>query len=180
MLSISAIGHPSWDDLVHSVAQKLSGSLDCKVAKTECSRTVHFLKFVEIYELGDKFLTNDKDVTTSIMERCVSFLLDGYTLQHISIAVNTIVGYMRAVNTYYKKRRFKNQPFDKKLEANAAKFLGEQAKFKDKPEQREPLNDKILVHMMELSSAGHRFGFRQAIWLWRPWLITVVIADKYL
>ena len=60
--------------------------------------------------------------------------MDGYTIQDISIAVDTIAGYTRAVNTYYKKRRF-NHPFDKKSETDAAKLLAEQAKFEDKPEQ---------------------------------------------
>ena len=83
-----------------------------------------FLKFVEIYDLKDKFLTNDKDVTDEIMERHVSFLLEGYTINNISIAVDTIAGYTRAVNMYYKKRHF-NHLFDKKLETDEAKLLAE-------------------------------------------------------
>ena len=159
MSLISAIRFPSWDDLGHSVAQKLSGSLDCKAAKTECSWIDHFLKFIEMYDQKNKFLTDNKEVTDTIMEWYVSFLLDGYTIQNISITVDTIAGYTRAVNTYYKKRCF-NHPFDKKSGTDAAKLLAEQVKFKDKPEQREPLHDKLFVHMMELSSAGHQFGFR--------------------
>ena len=89
-----------------------------------------------MYDQKDKFLTNDKEVTDTIMERYVSFLLDGYTIQNIPIPVDTIAGYMRSVNTYYKKRRF-NHPFDKKSETYAAKLLVEQAKFEDKPEQRD-------------------------------------------
>ena len=123
-----------------------------------------FLKFVEIYDLKDKFLKNNKDATDEITEPYVSFLLEGYTISNIFIAVGTIAGYMRAVNTYYKKRCF-NHPFDKKLETDAAIFLVEQAKFEDKPEQQESLHDEVLVHMMELSNAGHQSGFRRAIWL---------------
>ena len=70
------------------------------------------MKFIEIYDQKDKFLTNDKEITDTIMERYVSFLLDGYTIQNISIAVDTISGYTRAVNMYYQKRRF-NHPFGK-------------------------------------------------------------------
>ena len=130
MLSISAIRYPSWGDLRHSVAQQLSGSLDCKTAKTEGSQTIHFLKFVGIYKLKDTFPTNDRDVTDTSMDWYVSSLLDGYTLQNISIAIDMISGYTRAVNTYYRKGRF-NLQSDKKSETDAAKLLSKQDKFEE-------------------------------------------------
>ena len=113
MLSISAIRYPSWGDLRHFVAQQLSGSLDCKTAKTEGSQTIHFLKFVGIYKLKDTFPTNGRDVTDTSMDWYVSSLLDGYTLQNISIAIDMISENMKAVNTYYRKGRF-NLQSDKK------------------------------------------------------------------
>ena len=123
------------------------------------------MNFVDSYQLNEWFLTNDREKTDEIMGRYVSFLLDGYTLNNIPIAVDTILGYMRAVNEYYKKHRF-NPPFDKKDETDAARLLVEQKKYEDKPDKREPLHDKVIIKMMEMAEGGDPYGFRRAIWLW--------------
>ena len=100
-------------------------------------------------------------------EKCgvVCFIFIGwiYTSKYLYCCWH-IAWYTRAVNTYYKKCRF-NVPFDEKSETDAAKLLSEQAKLEGKPEQQEPLHERVLVHMMELSRAGHHFGFRRAVFL---------------
>ena len=43
----SAINYPSYDDLGNSTEQKhMYRSIDCKISHTQCSKKVHFLKFV--------------------------------------------------------------------------------------------------------------------------------------
>ena len=103
MSTISAFTYPSWDDMGHSVARKLSGSVDGRQAQVACSRTIHFLRFIDRYGLRKVFLTSDTKITDLIVERYINSLLDGYTIKNERIAVGTIPGYMRAVNQYYKK-----------------------------------------------------------------------------
>ena len=45
-------------------------------------------------------------------------------------------------------------------------MLKKQETFEGEPERREPLHDKVLAHMMELSEENHGLSFRQAAWLW--------------
>ena len=39
-------------------------------------------------------------------------------------------------------------------------------KVTGKTERREPLHDKVLVKMVQLSEDSHTLSFRRAIWLW--------------
>ena len=165
MSPIPALRYPTWDDLGHIVARKLSRSFDCRTAQTACSRTIHFLRFVDRYLLRKVFLTSDTKITDLIVERYINSLLDGFTINHESIAVGTISGYMRAVNQYYKKFHLP-EPWHKSSEDDAAVLLKDQAKFEDKPEKREPLHNKAIALMLKLAEEGDNLGFRRAIWLW--------------
>ena len=165
MPSISAINYPSYDDLGRSAEQKLSRSINCERAQTQCSRTVHFLKFISRYDLGNRYLTDDVIVTDEILLRYVNYLLEGFTLQKIKIEVGTIKGYMRAVNEHYKKHRLP-LPWDLKSDSKGVELLNQQESYEKKPDRREPLHDKVLVKMMQLSEDSHALSFRRAIWLW--------------
>ena len=99
------------------------------------------------------------------MERYINSLLDGFTLNHESIAVGTISGYMRAVNQYYKKIHLP-EPWHKSSEDDAAVLLKDQAKFEDKPEKLEPQHNKVIALMLKMAEEGNTLGFRRAIWLW--------------
>jgi hypothetical protein len=58
-------------------------------------------------------------------------------------------------------------PFAKKSDTTAARLLIAQAKIEDAPDKREPLHDKVIVRMYELSLDEHcKFGARKAIWHW--------------
>ena len=133
MSSISAIKYPTWDDLGRSVAEKLSRSVDSQGAKTQCSRTVHFLWFIHRYELRNVFLTDDRPITDLVLERYVNLLLDGFTINFESVAVVTIAGYMRAVNAYYKSLGL-TEPWSKTSKTTAASLLESQSKVEEKPE----------------------------------------------
>ena len=99
------------------------------------------------------------------MLRYVNFLLERFTIQKIKIEVSTIKGYMRAVNDHYRKNRMP-LPWDLKSEAKAVELLNQQESYEKKPDQREPLHEKVLVKMMQLSDDSHPLGLRRAIWLW--------------
>ena len=109
-------------------------------------------------------MTDDVTFTDEIMERYVIFLLEGFTIQNIKIKADTIYGYMLCVNAYYKKYRC-NPPYDKKTETAAAKLLKNQKDFEGAPDKREPLHDRVIVKMYELSKEGDKYGIRRAIWL---------------
>ena len=116
--------------------------------------------------MNDTYLTNDVDVTDDIMEKYVVYLLEGFTLQKRQIQADTIYGYMRCVNDHYRKKRYL-PPFAKKSDTTAARLLIAQAKVEDAPDKREPLHDKVIVRMYELSlDESCRFGARKAIWNW--------------
>ena len=53
-----------WNDLGRFFEELSPGSFDGKAAKTLCSRTIHFLRFIDKYELRKLFLPDDKVVTT--------------------------------------------------------------------------------------------------------------------
>ena len=100
------------------------------------------------------------------MEKYVVYLLEGFTLQGRHIQADTIYGYMRCVNGHYRKKRYL-PPFAKKSDTTAVRLLVAQAKIEDAPDKREPLHDKVIVRMYELSLDEHcEFGARKAIWLW--------------
>ena len=99
------------------------------------------------------------------MLRYVNYLLEGFTIQSIKIEAGTMKGCTRAVNDYYKQYHLP-LPWDLKSESKAVELLKQQESYEKKPEQREPLYDKVLAHMMHLASESHPLSFRRAIWLW--------------
>ena len=81
--------------------QRVAGCTDHKGAGTECSRTNHFLGYIDMYNKGDIFLTDKKSVTREIIEGYVEFLLQGFTIFGEPIVYSSAVGYLKAVNKYY-------------------------------------------------------------------------------
>ena len=54
-----------------------------------------------------------------------------------------------------------------KSDTTAAHLLDAQAKVEDAPDKREPLHDKVIIRMYELShEESSHFGARKAIWYW--------------
>lgn len=162
MPSIPAIRYPSYDDLGHSAAQRLSRSVDCNEARTQDSRLVHFLKFINHYGLRDEYLTADVNVIDRIRTRYVTFLLSGYTLPGREIKVGTIQGYMKAINPHYRERGLPDF-YDWRLDCDANSLLKEQKSYESLPDRRAPLPHKMLAKMHELSKED-RLGFRACIW----------------
>ena len=165
MPSIPAINYSSYNDLGRSTEQQLSRSINCERAQTQCSRTVHFLKFISRYDLGNHYLTNKVIVTDEILLRYVNYLLEGFALQKIRIEVGTIKGYMRTVNEHYKKTPL-TIAMGFKSDSKEVELLNQQESYEKKPDQREPLHDVELVKMMQLSEDSHALSFRRALWLW--------------
>ena len=52
-------------------------------------------------------MTNNKLVTDEIIERYTVYLLSGYTINDEKIMVDTIKGYLRAVNNYYEAKNLR-------------------------------------------------------------------------
>ena len=72
---------------------------------------------------------------------------------------------MRCINNHYKKYQY-NPPFDKKTETDATNLIRNQAKFEKTPDKREPLHDRVIIKMYELSKEDNRYGFCRGAWLW--------------
>ena len=146
--------------------QRITGSIDCAQARTLCTRQDHFLKFVHRYNLQGKFLTNNKLVTDEIIERYTVYLLSGYTINDEKIMVDTIKGYLRAVNNYYKAKNLRI-PWDWHLDtSHASKLLADQKKFERQEEKREPLPDKVMAAVMVFAENSSYCGLRRVIGLW--------------
>ena len=71
---------------------------------------------------------------------------------------------MKAVNDCYKQYCLP-LPWDLKSESKTVELLKQQESYEKKPERRESLHDKVLAHMMHLTSESHPLSFRRAIWL---------------
>ena len=56
------------------------------------------MKIISGYDVRSSYLTDDVIVTDDILLRYVNCLLEEFTLQKITIKVETTKGYMRAVN----------------------------------------------------------------------------------
>ncbi|KAL7528072.1 LOW QUALITY PROTEIN: hypothetical protein ACHAXR_005209 [Thalassiosira sp. AJA248-18] len=123
MPQISAISYPTYDDLGHSVRQRVAGSVDLK-------------------KLGT--------AACSVLGCYIVFLLDGYTLKNIKVSAGTIRQYLGVVNKHYKEKGY-DEPYDKDDDSNGAKLLRAQEKFEEAPAKRNPLTDKMIVKMEELS-----------------------------
>ena len=92
----------------------------------------------------------------------MNYLLEGFTLQKIRIEVGTIKEYIRAVNEHYKKHRLP-LPWDLKSDSKGVELLNQHESYEKKPGQREPLHDKVLVKIIQLSKDSHALSFRRVI-----------------
>ena len=100
-----------------------------------------------------------------ILQRYVTYLLEGCTIQFNEINVSIIEHYLTAVNTFYKSKCLPG-PWDNLGVTQANIILRKKKTFEGAPERREQLHDEELAHMMTLSEASHKLSFRRAIWLW--------------
>lgn len=110
-------------------------------------------------------MSNDVSTTSVIIDRYTSYLLDGYTLDNITIKASTIKGYLTAVNNHYTEMGF-NPPFSASVSSIAARLLADHKSFEQKPDQREPLPTRTIAQLRDLAVADHPHGMRTAIWLW--------------
>lgn len=108
-------------------------------------------------------MTNDVEVTDEIMTNYMTFLLSGHSIKDIDIRADTIKGYMRVVNDYYKLQNH-NKPFDIKSKSDAARLLKEQEKFEQDPARRAALPDIVIAKMCELAETSDPLGFRATAW----------------
>ena len=79
MPHIPALQKPSYDALGHHVEQRLSGSVDHKAAQTRDSRLIHFLAYIDEYELTDKYLNHSFSIVNDLLSRYVLLLFMGYS-----------------------------------------------------------------------------------------------------
>lgn len=165
MPPLPAITYPSWNDLGDSVAQKISRSTNNSAHRTACSRTLHFLEFIDRYSLKSIYLSNDVSATSVIINRYTSYLLDGYTLDNIAVKASTVRAYLKVVNDHYVGLGF-NPPFTKSASSIASKLLTDQKAYEQKPDQREPLPTRTIAKLRDLALADHQHGLRTSIWLW--------------
>lgn len=120
-----------------------------------------------MYNLWDKYLTNNYIVTNEIIGSYATFLLSGFTLQITSkaeakILVGTIRGYLHVVNKHYHESGF-NKPWDPKDDSDASVLLREQEKFEKEPARRSPLNPKVIAKMCILAKEDP-LGFRACVY----------------
>ena len=121
------------------------------------------MKFINHYNLGDKYMTNCRATTADIMRRYVTYLLDGHTIKNIPIRTGTIEGYLRAVNDHFDAHDMP-MPFSRKHKRQqATQLVVAQEKMQAAPARRQPLND-LMMEKMRHFAQENRFSFRACIW----------------
>ena len=109
-------------------------------------------------------MTNDTNVTNEIMGRYTAFLLQGFSILGKKIEVNTIEGYLRTVNKYYRRKKCQ-EPWVPKDDSDASRLIETQRKFQEAAARREPLTDAMCVRMCELAKdEADPLGFRATAW----------------
>ena len=78
MPHIPALQKPSYNALGHHVEQHLSGSVDHKAAQTRDSWLIHFLAYIDEYELTNKYLNHSSSIVDDLLSRYVLLLFMGY------------------------------------------------------------------------------------------------------
>ena len=111
------------------------------------------------------FATNDKHITTDIIDRYTSYLLDGHTITNSTIKSGTIQGYLQAVNSYYESLGL-NPPYNRDSHSFSARILKEQKDYDKQPQKRDPLHYKVIATMYELARSAPPASFERAVWLW--------------
>ena len=92
------------------------------------------------------------------------FLLQGFTIRGEEIEVNTIQGYLRTVNAFYKRKKLQ-EPWIPKDDSDASRLIETQKKFQEAAARCEPLTDAMCVRMCELAKDdANPLGFRSAAW----------------
>jgi len=105
-------------------------------------------------------LSNDRRVVNEIIGRYVVFLLSGFSINNLEIQVGTISGYLDAVNEHYETHGY-DKPYVKGDNSDADQLLREQKKFESGSAKRDPLTDKMIVKMQEMSR-DDPLGFKAA------------------
>jgi hypothetical protein len=144
MSHISALQKPSYDALGYHVEQRLSGSVDNKAAQTRDSRLIHFLAYINEYELTDKYLNHSSSNVNDLLSRYVLLLFMGYGCMPCHIKSGTVFGYLTVINAHYVEMGT-HPPFVAKLKSKTARLLADIKKFELKPDRREPLLIKHLT-----------------------------------
>ena len=129
--------------------QRLAGCTDHKGAGTECSRTNHFLGYINMYDKCDVYLTDKKAVTREIIEGYTEFLLQGFTIFGEPIVYSSIIGYLKAVNKHYTDND-KLEPFSLKDQSNVAKVLKKVTDIEKAQKMCGSLSDEALAKMLNL------------------------------
>ena len=144
MQEVHPLGGATLDDLGRAAEQRLARSVDNKKMATQDSREVHFVDFLELYNVKDVFARNSGDVL-----KCYAiYLLGGSTLNGQKVKVGTLKGYFDAVNNYY-HRHGKAKPFNYgSKECKAAKLLRDQAKVEQMAERRLALMPKMTYKII--------------------------------
>jgi hypothetical protein len=163
MSHISALRKPSYNALGYLVEQRLSGSADNKAAQTRDSRLIHFLTYIEEYELTDKYLSHSSSIVDDLLSSYVLLLFMGYGCTPCNIKSGTVLGYLTVINAHYVKMGI-HPPFVAKLKSKTARLLADTKKFELELDHCEPLPDKAFDKMQELASLGSFTGFRSLAW----------------
>jgi hypothetical protein len=163
MSHISALRKPSYDALGYHVEQCLSGSVDNKAAQTRDSRLIHFLAYIEEYELIDKYLSHSSSIVDDLLSRYVLLLFMGYGCTPCHIKSGTVLGYLMVINAHNVEMGI-HPPFVAKSKSKTARLLADTKKFELQPDCHEPLPDKAFDKMQELASLGSFIGFRSLAW----------------
>ena len=109
-------------------------------------------------------MTNDVNVTNRIIGKYPVFLLQGFTILGEKIEVNTIEGYLRTINKWYRSKNFQ-EPWLPKDDSDASRLIETQRKFQEGAARRDPLTDAMCAKMCELSKADKNpLGFKAAAW----------------
>jgi len=163
MPHIPVLQKPSYDALGHLVEQRLSGSVDHKAAQTRDSRLIHFLAYIDKYELTDKHLNHSSSIVDDLLSRYVLLLFMGYGCTPRHIRSGTVLGYLTVINAHYVKMGI-HPPFVAKSKTKTARLLANTKNFELEPDHREPLSDKTFDKMHDLARPGPFTGFRSLVW----------------
>jgi hypothetical protein len=163
MPHIPAIQKPSYDALGHHVEQRLSGYVNHKAAQTRDSRLIHFLAYIDEYELTDKYLNHSSSIVDDLLSRYVLLLFVGYGCTPRQIKSGTVLGYLTVINAHYVEMGI-HPPFVAKSKTKTARLLANTNKFELKPDRREPLSDKTFDKMHDFARPGPFTGFRSLVW----------------
>ena len=92
------------------------------------------------------------------------FLLQSFTIRGKEVEVNTIQGYLRTVNAFYKKKKLQ-EPWIPKDDSDALQLIETKKKFQEVASRRKRLTDAMCVRMYKLAKDNaNSLGFQSAAW----------------